>query len=117
MSCVRPSGDWGSLPLEGGIEAAYKRQFNSAPTPEAREELMSELLAKFEEVRSPMKTAHSFGVEEIIDPRDTRPLACEVSSFSTITGLVLKYISVDLARVRTRSTAAHLDQANGSSCP
>lgn len=75
----RPSGDWGSLPLEGGIEAAYKRQLDAAESVEAREKIMSELLDKFESVRSPMKTAHKFGVEEIIDPRDTRPLACEVN--------------------------------------
>ncbi|KAG5638759.1 hypothetical protein H0H81_010381 [Sphagnurus paluster] len=72
-----PSGDWGSLPLEGGVEAAYKRQLNAAGSPEAREKLMNDLLDKFESVRSPMKTANKFGVEEIIDPRDTRPLACE----------------------------------------
>ncbi|RDB30514.1 Propionyl-CoA carboxylase beta chain, mitochondrial [Hypsizygus marmoreus] len=72
-----PSADWGSLPLEGGIEAAYKRQLDSAPSPEARETLMAELLQKFEEVRSPVRTAHRFGVEEIIDPRDTRGRACE----------------------------------------
>ncbi|KAF5368210.1 hypothetical protein D9615_010530 [Tricholomella constricta] len=72
-----PSGDWGSLPLEGGIEAAYKRQLNAADSVEAREKLMAGLLKQFESVRSPMKTAHKFGVEEIIDPRDTRPLACE----------------------------------------
>jgi len=74
----RPSGDWGSLPLEGGIEAAYKRQLDSAGSPEAREEMMKQLLAQFEDVRSPLKTAHGFGIEEIIDPRDTRPLVCDV---------------------------------------
>ncbi|KIJ47346.1 hypothetical protein M422DRAFT_226466 [Sphaerobolus stellatus SS14] len=72
-----PSGDWGSLPLEGGIEAAYKRQLDEAVNPEAREELMRKLLGQFEEVRSPVKTAHQFGIEEIIDPRDTRKLVCE----------------------------------------
>ncbi|RXW22220.1 hypothetical protein EST38_g3635 [Candolleomyces aberdarensis] len=74
-----PSGDWGSLPLEGGIEAAYKRQLDLAgsESPEAREKLMAELLDKFEDVRSPQKTANKFGIEEIIDPRDTRPLVCE----------------------------------------
>ncbi|KAG6901429.1 hypothetical protein C0995_012104 [Termitomyces sp. Mi166 len=72
-----PSGDWGSLPLEGGIEAAYKRRLDTAESGEEREELMMGLLAKFEDVRSPLKTANKFGVEEIIDPRDTRPLACE----------------------------------------
>ncbi|KAH6909413.1 propionyl-CoA carboxylase [Coprinopsis sp. MPI-PUGE-AT-0042] len=72
-----PSGDWGSLPLEGGIEAAYKRQLDAAGSPEARAKLMEELLGKFEEVRIPQKTAHQFGIEEIIDPRDTRPLVCD----------------------------------------
>lgn len=81
MSVVRPSGDWGSLPLEGGIEAAYRRQLDQAPNPAAREKLMRSLLQKFEDVRDPLKTAHRFGVEEIIDPRDTRRLACDVSFF------------------------------------
>ncbi|KDQ60050.1 hypothetical protein JAAARDRAFT_191472 [Jaapia argillacea MUCL 33604] len=75
-----PSGDWGSLPLEGGIEAAYKRQLEKAESeggPPAREKMMKDLLAKFEEVRSPVKTANKFGIEEIIDPRDTRPTACD----------------------------------------
>ncbi|KAI0360456.1 propionyl-CoA carboxylase [Trametes cingulata] len=69
-----PSADWGSLPLEGGIEAAYKRQLDAALS---REKMMKDLLAKFEDVRDPNRTANVFGIEEIIDPRDTRPLACE----------------------------------------
>jgi hypothetical protein len=28
-------------------------------------------------VRSPFRTAEIFGIEEIIDPRDTRPLLCD----------------------------------------
>ncbi|KAG6865318.1 hypothetical protein C0991_003492 [Blastosporella zonata] len=75
----RPSGDWGSLPLEGGIEAAYKRRLDAADSLEARDELMADLLDQFESVRSPVKTANKFGVEEIVDPRDTRALACEVN--------------------------------------
>ncbi|KAK7439777.1 hypothetical protein VKT23_017351 [Stygiomarasmius scandens] len=72
-----PSADWGSLPLEGGIEAAYKRQLDAAESPEAREKLIQDLLIRFEDVRSPLRTANKFGVEEIIDPRDTRPLVCD----------------------------------------
>jgi len=41
---------------------------------------MNDLLTQFEQVRNPIKTAHSFGIEEIIDPRDTRSIVCEVSS-------------------------------------
>ncbi|OZJ05902.1 hypothetical protein BZG36_01170 [Bifiguratus adelaidae] len=70
-----PSADWGSLPIEGGIEAAYKRRLNEAS--EKREQLKQELLAEFEAVRSPIKTAEAFEIPDIIDPRTTRPMACE----------------------------------------
>ncbi len=69
-----PSGDWGSLPLEGGIEAAYRRELEAAPD---RDKLMKEIEARLNTVRSPFRTAEAFGVEEIIDPRDTRPLLCD----------------------------------------
>ena len=66
-----PSGEWGSLPIEGGVEAAYRRQLEAAEDPDA---LRAELESKLAEVRSPFLTAEAFGIEEIIDPRDTRPL-------------------------------------------
>ncbi|RPI26104.1 MAG: methylmalonyl-CoA carboxyltransferase, partial [Actinobacteria bacterium] len=69
-----PSADWGSLPLEGGIEAAYRRDLAAADDPDA---LRAELLGRFEAVRSPFRTAEPFDIEEIIDPRDTRPMLCE----------------------------------------
>jgi len=66
-----PSGDWGSLPLEGGIEAAYKRELQAAADPAA---LKKEIEARLNVFRTPFRTAEAFSVEEIIDPRDTRPL-------------------------------------------
>jgi acetyl-CoA carboxylase carboxyltransferase component len=69
-----PSADWGSLPFEGGIQVAYRREIEASPDPVLRQK---ELLEKLESVRSPFRTAHAFGIEEIIDPRDTRPLLCE----------------------------------------
>ena len=69
-----PSGDWGSLPVEGGIEAAYKRELEAADDPTA---LRAEIQQRLDAVRSPFRTAERFGVEEIIDPRDTRPLLCD----------------------------------------
>ena len=66
-----PSGDWGSLPLEGGIEAAYRRELDAAPD---RAALLAEIERRLNAVRSPFRTAEAFGIEEIIDPRDTRPL-------------------------------------------
>jgi acetyl-CoA carboxylase carboxyltransferase component len=69
-----PSGEWGSLPIEGGVEAAYRRQLDTAADPEALRQRLEEELAS---LRSPLLTAEAFGVEEIIDPRDTRPLLVE----------------------------------------
>jgi acetyl-CoA carboxylase carboxyltransferase component len=68
-----PSGSWGSLPLEGGIEAAYKRVLAEAPDPVVAR---AELLERLQAVRSPFRTAESFLVEDIIDPADTRPILC-----------------------------------------
>ncbi|WP_374571230.1 acyl-CoA carboxylase subunit beta [Phenylobacterium sp.] len=69
-----PSGDWGSLPIEGGIEAAYRAELEAAEDPEAARRAIEQRL---NEVRSPFRTAARFLIEEIIAPRDTRPLLCE----------------------------------------
>jgi acetyl-CoA carboxylase carboxyltransferase component len=66
-----PSGEWGSLPIEGGVDAAFRRDIESSPDPAARRKELEEELLK---MRSPFATADAFGVEEIIDPRDTRSL-------------------------------------------
>jgi acetyl-CoA carboxylase carboxyltransferase component len=72
-----PSGDWGSLPVEGGIEAAYRAELAAAADPVAARGEIEKHLNKF---RSPFRTAEAFLVEEIIDPRDTRRLLCEFAN-------------------------------------
>src|SRR3954452_24847327 len=57
-----PSGDWGSLPIEGGIEAAYRRELEAADDPVA---LHEQIVERLDAVRSPFRTAERFGVEEI----------------------------------------------------
>jgi acetyl-CoA carboxylase carboxyltransferase component len=69
-----PSSDWGSLPVEGGIEAAYRADLERAEDPVA---LLAEIRASLDAVRNPMRTAERFGITEIIDPRETRPLLCD----------------------------------------
>jgi acetyl-CoA carboxylase carboxyltransferase component len=69
-----PSGNWGSLPMAGGLEAAYRRELEAAPDPEA---LRASIAERLEAVTSPFRTAERFSVEEIIDPRDTRPILCD----------------------------------------
>jgi acetyl-CoA carboxylase carboxyltransferase component len=71
--CAWPSGDWGSLPIEGGIEVAYKAELAEA---EDRDAHLAAIRARLDRVRSPFRSAEAFDIEDIIDPRDTRPLVC-----------------------------------------
>ncbi len=59
--------------MEGGIEAAYRRDIAEAADPEGKRQ---ELESMLREMSSPFRTAEAFGVEEIIDPRDTRSILC-----------------------------------------
>lgn len=66
-----PSASWGDLPMEGGVEAAYKKELDAVPA-EDRKKLRDELTQQFESQTSIWRTVEKFGVEEMIDPRETR---------------------------------------------
>lgn len=74
-----PSGDWGSLPVEGGIEAAYRAELDAADDREAH---LQNIQDRLERVRSPFRSVERFKPEDIIDPRDTRPLLCEFADLA-----------------------------------
>lgn len=69
-----PSAVWGNIPVEGGVYAAHREEIESAENPEA---CLDELHKMYRAIASPFRTAETFGIEDIIDPRDTRPLLCE----------------------------------------
>jgi acetyl-CoA carboxylase carboxyltransferase component len=69
-----PSANWGSLPLEGGVKAAYRREIEAAADPALREREIEEELRQ---LASPFRTAAAFAVEDLIDPRETRPYLCQ----------------------------------------
>jgi len=53
--------------------AVYRRAIEAAPDPEAyRKSVETQLL----EASLPWKTAEAFGIEELIDPTETRELIC-----------------------------------------
>jgi acetyl-CoA carboxylase carboxyltransferase component len=66
-----PSGEWGSIPIEGGVEAAYRRVIAESDDPEATRLEIEERLRM---LKSVFPIAEAFDVEDLIDPRDTRPL-------------------------------------------
>ncbi len=73
------SARWGSLPLEGGIEAAYRAEIDAAPDPAAK---LAEIEERLQKLRSPFRSAEAFLIEEMIDPRDTRPLLVEFAKLA-----------------------------------
>ncbi|MEW6690071.1 MAG: carboxyl transferase domain-containing protein [Pseudomonadota bacterium] len=80
--CMRvawPSAEWGSLPIAGGLEAAYKAEIEAAADPAAKRD---EIEARIRGFASPLRSAERFDIEEIIDPRDTRRLLCEFAELA-----------------------------------
>lgn len=80
MRVAWPSGDWGSLPLAGGIEVGHSAELKRAGLeggPEKAKELYDKLEKNYTRLMNPVRTANAFGVEEIIDPAVTRPVVCE----------------------------------------
>ena len=74
--CLRacwPTGEFGDMPVEGGVAAAFRREIEAADDPGAfQKEIENRLL----EEASPWKTAEAFAVEEMLDPTETRGFIC-----------------------------------------
>jgi len=69
-----PSAHTGSMHIEGGTMVAYKREIEQAADPRAKRE---EIEARLAAIASPFRNAHALDIENLIDPRDTRPLLVE----------------------------------------
>jgi acetyl-CoA carboxylase carboxyltransferase component len=65
-----PSAEFGGIPIEGGVDASFKRVIDSASDPEAKRK---QIVQKLDRLTSPFPVAENLGVDDIIDPRETRP--------------------------------------------
>lgn len=72
-----PSANWGALPIEGGLEVAYKAEIEGADDPVQKR---AEIEQRVRSLASPFRSAEAFVIEDIIDPRDTRALLCEFAN-------------------------------------
>ena len=93
-----PSGQWGSLPLDGGIEVGHRHELREAERNggmEARKTLYKELEDEYLRLMNPVRTANAFGVEDIIDPKDTRKVVCEWAEMAY--GMLMKERLADRA--------------------
>ncbi|KXG50038.1 Carboxyl transferase [Penicillium griseofulvum] len=81
MQVAWPSGQWGSLPLDGGIEVGHRHELREAEKVGKKEERYQELEEEYLRLMNPVRTANAFGIEEIIDPKDTRKVCCSWASY------------------------------------
>ena len=65
-----PTLDPGGLPIEPGIMAAYGAKLAAAKDPEA---LMAQLIEKHGQYIGAYPAAGTFNIDDVIDPRETRP--------------------------------------------
>jgi len=66
-----PSAEFGGIPIEGGVDAAFRRVIQEADDPDAKRVEIEETITR---LRSPFLTAEALGVEDVFDPRETRPM-------------------------------------------
>ncbi len=74
-----PSAQWGSLPIEGGLDVAYRAEIEAADDPEQKR---AEIEARVRSLTSPFRSAEAFVVEDIIDPMQTRARLVEFVNLS-----------------------------------
>ncbi len=69
-----PSAMSGALPVESGVALAFRREIEAADDPESRR---AELEQEMVRAQSVIPRSEEFGVHDVIDPRQTRPLLCQ----------------------------------------
>jgi len=74
-----PSAQWGSLPIEGGLDVAYRAEIEAAEDPEQKR---AEIEARVRSLTSPFRSAEAFVIEDIIDPVQTRSRLVEFANLS-----------------------------------
>ena len=81
MRVAWPSGNWGSLPLDGGIEVGHRHELKEAEAQGKKAERYKELEDEYLRLMNPVRTTNAFLIEEIIDPKDTRKVSCQWAKY------------------------------------
>jgi acetyl-CoA carboxylase carboxyltransferase component len=66
--------------VESGVAVAFSRRLREVAEEQgqpAADALRLELEEKYAAALSPFPAAHGFGVHDLIDPKETRPMLCE----------------------------------------
>ncbi|KAF4170399.1 hypothetical protein CNMCM8060_005540 [Aspergillus lentulus] len=106
-----PSGNWGSLPLDGGIEVGHRQELREAEQrggKEGKAARYKELEDEYLRLMNPVRTANAFGVQEIVDPKDTRKICYIVPIvMAGILGIYGLVVSVLIANTLSQKAALY----------
>ncbi len=67
-----PTGEFGGMGLEGAVRLGYRKELESAPTPEAREALFRKMVEQSYARGKAINMAAFLEIDDVIDPADTR---------------------------------------------
>ena len=70
-----PTSEYCAMGMEGAVNIVYRKEIQSAPDPEKKRR---EILEHFRSRIKALAGASGFGIDDIIDPRDTRALIIQV---------------------------------------
>ena len=73
-----PTAEIAAMSVEGGVDVAFKHLFRDAPHPDAER---ARIIAEFKAKTTWEAAAAGFGIDDVIDPRDTRRRLIEGLSF------------------------------------
>jgi acetyl-CoA carboxylase carboxyltransferase component len=68
LTLAWPSAEFGALPLDGGVKAAFRRSLDE----DAAAETVDEARERMRAFGNPIDAARAFNFDDLIDPRDTR---------------------------------------------
>jgi acetyl-CoA carboxylase carboxyltransferase component len=74
-SLAWPTAQICAMSVEGSVDVAFRKEYEAAPDPQAKRQ---EMIDRIRTQISSMRAAEGFGIDEIVDPRDTRKLLIEI---------------------------------------
>ena len=69
-----PTAEICAMSVEGSVDIAYRKDFEAAQNPAARRQ---EIIDIFKSQLGALRAAEAFGIDEVIDPRQTRRILCD----------------------------------------
>lgn len=69
LAIAWPGAEICAMNIEGAVDVAYRADYLAAPDPTARRD---ELIGVFRAQRGALRGAEAFGIDDVVDPRDTR---------------------------------------------